>query len=459
MATIVQPYIFSWKHIEADSDLNRLRLVLAALPDDEFVSLLEKRRGKGRDDYPVRPMWNAMLAGIVFQHPSAASLLRELRRNGELRDLCGFDPLPGAAAVPSDDAFGRFLAVVMDEQDEVVEIFHRLVEKLRARLPGLGNKLAVDSKAIRSYGRPVKDEDKKNQEDRRRDLDANWGTKTYKGVRADGSNWEKTSHWFGYKLHLLVDSAYELPLAFEVAGASSSDVTNLLPLVELLEDKHPELAEDARELSADKGYDSKANNRGLLDEYGIKPVIDKRKQWQENHADHGISTRSLFADRADPFVYDEQGQVYCICPRTGEQRELYFCGYEADRRTLKYRCPAAANCFDCKGRNSCEANAAVGNFGRVVRVPLDLDRRIFTPIARHTTKWKTAYARRSSVERVNSRIDCVLGFEQHTIRGMKKMTTRVTLALIVLLAMALGRITANQAELMRSLTAPVKRAA
>jgi len=53
----------------------------------------------------------------------------------------------------------------------------------------------------------------------------------------------------------------------------------------------------------------------------------------------------------------------------------------------------------------------------------------------------------------------VLGFEQHTIRGQKKMTTRVTLALIVILAMALGRVMADQAELMRSITAPVKRAA
>ena len=85
-------------------------------------------------------------------------------------------------------------------------------------------------------------------------------------------------------------------------------------------------------------------------------------------------------------------------------------------------------------------------------MPLDLDRRIFTPIARHTLKWKKAYARRSSVERVNSRLDCVLGFEQHTIRGLAKMKTRMTLALIVMLAMALGRIKADQAELMRSIT-------
>jgi len=459
LATIVQPFIFSWKHIEADSDLNRLRLVLVALPDEPFVRLLEQRRGKGRDDYPVRPVWNAMLAGIVYQHPSAASLLRELRRNGELRDLCGFDPLMGEAAVPSDDAFGRFLAVVMDEHDVLVEIFHRLVDALKARLPGLGHKLAVDSKAIRSFGRPVRDEQNRQQDDRRRDIDANWGIKTYKGINADGSNWEKTSRWFGYKLHLLVDSVYELPLAFDVAKASSSDMTNLMPLVEQLADKHPELAEKAVELSADKGYDSKANNAELFDEHGIKPVIDKRELWRENHSDQEDSTRSLFAERADSFVYDEQGQRYCVCPRTGEQRELTFCGYEADRCTLKYRCPAAANGFECKGRKSCEAKADVGTFGRVIRVPLDLDRRIFTPIARHTAKWITAYARRSAVERVNSRLDCVLGFEQHTIRGLKKMSTRVTLAFIVLLAMALGRIMANQVELMRSMTAPVKRVA
>ena len=92
-------------------------------------------------------------------------------------------------------------------------------------------------------------------------------------------------------------------------------------------------------------------------------------------------------------------------------------------------------------------------------MPLDKDRRVFTPIARHSPKWTKAYARRTAVERVNSRLDCVLGFEQHTIRGLQKMKTRVTLAFIVMLAMALGRIEADQASLMRSMTAPVKRAA
>ena len=94
-----------------------------------------------------------------------------------------------------------------------------------------------------------------------------------------------------------------------------------------------------------------------------------------------------------------------------------------------------------------------------MRVPLALDHRIFTPIARPTAKWEKAYDRRTAVERVNARLDRVLGFELHYIRGKAKMEARVTLALIVMMAMALGRIRLGHKEKMRSLLAPVRRAA
>ena len=64
MAMLPQPFLFTWKEIEASSDLDGLRLVLAVLPDEELVAALETRRGKGRNDYPIRPMWNALIAGI-----------------------------------------------------------------------------------------------------------------------------------------------------------------------------------------------------------------------------------------------------------------------------------------------------------------------------------------------------------------------------------------------------------
>jgi hypothetical protein len=339
--------------------------------------------------------------------------------------------------------------------------------------------LAQDSKAVPSHGRPVRDKGKSkddegkskddeskskddeskskdDERDLRRDNDADWGKKTYRGARADGSIWEKVTSWFGYKVHLLVDSTYELPLGFRVTKASTGDSPELLPMVEDLRERHPEVHARAEELAADKAYDSIANNAELWDEHSIKPVIDKRTLWKD-----GEATRPLCSERVDSFIYDEQGRVSCIDPCTGEQRPLAFAGFEADRDALKFRCPAAAMGLLCPGRAECEARAAegVGPFGRVIRVPLELDRRIFTPIARDSYKWQTSYNRRSAVERVNSRIDQLLGFERHFIRGKAKMEARMTIALVVVLAMALGRIRCGQRERLRSLVQPVVRKA
>ncbi|MFH1964455.1 MAG: transposase, partial [Acidobacteriota bacterium] len=117
MAIIHRRSLFSWKNLKTKSDLDRLRLVLESLPDEALMVKLENQRGKGRDDYPVRAVWNSILAGIVFQHESIESLRRELSRNGELRDLCGFDPLGGGQTVPSSHACSRFLKRLIREQE------------------------------------------------------------------------------------------------------------------------------------------------------------------------------------------------------------------------------------------------------------------------------------------------------------------------------------------------------
>jgi hypothetical protein len=86
-----------------------------------------------------------------------------------------------------------------------------------------------------------------------------------------------------------------------------------------------------------------------------------------------------------------------------------------------------------------------------VRVPLEADRRIFTPLARASYAWKRMYKHRTAVERVNSRLDVSFGFEQHFIRGQAKMRLRMGLALMVMLAMAYGRVKEKQQDKMRSL--------
>jgi hypothetical protein len=157
MARIIQQKIFSWKDVEASGELERLTMVIEAIPDDELMEALEAERKGRRDDYPLRPLWNSILGGIVYQHGSIESLRRELFRNGELREACGFEPAEGEKAVPSKDAYCSMLKKLMKKQEMIDKMFDELIEELRKYLPDLGRHLAIDSKAIASYAKGTKD--------------------------------------------------------------------------------------------------------------------------------------------------------------------------------------------------------------------------------------------------------------------------------------------------------------
>ena len=38
-------------------------------------------------------------------------------------------------------------------------------------------------------------------------------------------------YWFGYKLHLVIDALYELPVAFMLTPANESDTLQMKPLL------------------------------------------------------------------------------------------------------------------------------------------------------------------------------------------------------------------------------------
>ena len=435
MAIIQQKQLFSWKEIENLGDLERFSLILKYLPDEELMQTLEKLRGKGRDDYPVRAVWNSILAGIVYQHSSIESLRRELKRNGQLRQLCGFDLLKGLEAVPSSNAYRNFLSSLMKHSSLIDNIFHTLVVKLRKKLPGFGEVLAIDSKAISSRSRRAS---KNRRPDLRGESDADTGVKTYKGTREDGSVWESIKKWFGFKLHLIVDADYELPVAYKITRASSSDVVIGRDMITDLQANRSEILETARIMIGDKGYDDTALTRMLCTDNDIKTVIDIRDQWK-------IDGARLVSGQWNA-SHDYKGTVSCHCPVSWTKRQMAFGGFEQDRNSLKYRCPAKHYGFKCEGRDRCSISDSI-------RIKANPDQRVFTPIARSSYRWKEIYKKRSSVERVNSRLDESFCFEKHFIRGMKKMKLRCSLALIVMLTMAYGRVKEKQRDKIRSLVA------
>ena len=437
MAIIPQRQLFSWKEIENLADLERFSLLLKYLPDEQLMQSLESHRGKGRDDYPVRAMWNSILAGIVYQHTSIESLRRELMRNAQLRQLCGFDLLKGIDAVPSSNAYTNFLKRLIAHMDMIDSLFCELVDRLSGLLEGFGQVLAIDSKAIKSRAHRAS---RRCSVDLRGELDADKGIKTYRGRRSDGSTWETVKSWFGFKLHLIVDAEYELPVAYSVTKASASDLTVGKEMIEDLALERPFVLENAQLFLGDKAYDDTDLITKLWDEHNIKPVIDIRDLWKIDGARlvHGQTNVS----------HDYRGTVYCHCPVQWVKRPMAFGGFEKDRGTLKYRCSARHYGLECAGRQRCHISDNI-------RIDIESNRRIFTPLARSSYKWKTMYKKRSAVERVNSRMDESFGFEKHFIRGGNKMKVRCGLALIVMLGMAYGRVRQKQYERMRSLVTSV----
>ena len=211
--------LFSWNDVERLPDLRRLDMALAEMPDGDLVAALEARRGKGRDDYPVRAMWRALVAGVVFGHGSSASPPRESGRNTALLQVCGFDPLgwqrppvrtlergaDGRAAVvefpsprrngaPTEAAFSRFLSSVVRLEKETGAVSAMAASPRRGlmdALPGFGRRLGCDGKALPSHSTGRRD-----AAGRMSDGDADWGRRESSGVDGRGKAWTKVKRWF-----------------------------------------------------------------------------------------------------------------------------------------------------------------------------------------------------------------------------------------------------------------------
>ena len=130
-------------------------------------------------------------------------------------------------------------------------------------------------------------------------------------------------------------------------------------------------------------------------------------------------------------AYNEDGEVFLITD-LGKYEKLKYLGYDKRNQALRYG-------RYTKGK-------------KVYRVPLSTDYRIFVPVARDSKKFKTKYKMRTEVERLNGRIDRDYMFNDHFIRGQKKMEIMLDLSFMVMLTIAKGHIK-NKEKNIRSLVA------
>jgi hypothetical protein len=180
MAKIITQNLFTdYGEIEILGDLERLQLTLDGIDDEALMRRLEAKRGNGRDDYPIRALWNLIIALKIFGHKTVASLRREASRNSQLRRICGLDDSGNKKhLVPPARVFTRFLKLLAGEQEEIDKMFAEMVMKLSELLPSFGELQAGDGKFLDSYAkRPAKGE--KHKAGDRAEHDAAWAVKEY----------------------------------------------------------------------------------------------------------------------------------------------------------------------------------------------------------------------------------------------------------------------------------------
>lgn len=117
---------------------------------------------------------------------------------------------------------------------------------------------------------------------------------------------------------------------------------------------------------------------------------------------------------------DVKGNVFFV-DKPDEYTPMKYKGYDKDRDALRYE-----------------------HKDKVYRIKRSENPRIFTPLARQSKKFKRLYKGRTSVERLNGRLDRDYMFEDHFIRGLAKMNFMVKLSAIIMLAMAKAHVKNKQ---------------
>lgn len=429
MYIIPQTNLFDYSEIEELGDLERLDLAFDGIDADRLMEKLEAKRGKGRNDYPIRVMWNLLIAMIVFEYKKVSPFLRELRRNAQARRKCGLCYMKSRHLVPPNRVFTGFLKSLANEAEELAEMFKEQVAMLYVLIPGFGEKLAGDGKYIESFAKRKANQDQMVT-DNRSENDAQWSTKEYPYTDKSGKKQVKKEHHFGFKAHIICDVATELPVAFSVTAANADEKKEMMKLLScpLLSEKSRR--EIAQYFLLDRGYDSEKMILSIKS-MGINPIVDIRNCWKD-----GETTKQY---KNTDIVYDAYGNVFhydvvdTLNRKTGELKrewvpvKMKYEGYDKQKNCLRY-----------------------SHKGKTHKIYISYDERIFLPVARDSEKFKRLYKGRTAVERLNGRLDRDYMFEEHCIRGLKKMNLMVTLSMIIMNGMAVGKLK-NGKEKIRSL--------
>lgn len=412
--------LLDWGCLEDRPSLRTLKALLASIPDAELLEGLGQRRGQQRNEDPLCGLWGLLILRIALRHGDFESTLERLGHNAQLRRMIGIDeesPLPKAGNI------SRFLDL-LGQEPHLVELrrtFDRMVQKLAFAVPDFGQYVAADTT-------PLKTREKGGHEEIAEEVgELPQPAKGRKEYADNQGRVLKIFEWFGYQLHLLVDTKHQVVLSYQLTSPEVEE-GELLPALLFGAQKNLPVAR-IRTLTFDKAVDTD-DLRALVAKEEIKPLFQISSRWEDRSeqwlpCDEGTSN----------LVIDEAGALHCY-DRTSKpivRRPMADLGYEAQWDTIKYRCPARQEGWNCPHDAACNAGHPRD---RTVHVARAMDLRHSSSIGRTTKTFERMYGLHTCTQRVNARLKIFWGADDGKIAGARRFHAFIGAVMIVHVAFA-----------------------
>ena len=383
----------------AQDSLGELAAVFSRLDDAALLVRLQDYRPTGRPGYPLKALWRAYVASFILNLPHTNALIRRLEDEPDFRYLCGF-----LGPLPHRTTFNRFIQRLSHHSDLVESAFADLTHQVKTLIPDLGAEVAIDSTTVRSHCNPNRK--------RVSDAEVSWTAKNAARAKDGGKEWHH-----GYKVHMVADANYGVPLAHLGTTAKRNDSPELLAVIARAEAMYPWFKPSA--VIADRGYDSTANHEHLHGK-GIVPVIHIR--------------RSKAHDGLHEGIYTKQGVSTCL----GNIPMEYV---RSD--------PEMGHLYRCRG---CHLAGTMRGGIRHCDTEIWEDParniRLFGVVRRGSQEWKDLYTKRQAIERVFKSMKESRRLERHCIRGLRQITLHAVMSALAFQATVLVRLRGDT-ELMR----------
>jgi transposase, IS5 family len=360
-------------------------VILDSIEITDLVEQLEFLRWTGRPGYSTKTMFGVALTKSLYAIPTWTRTLALVREHAGLRSAIGCEE---DRDVPSIDAMYRFTKKLRRCEGQRQACIDSVLEALRSKNPGMGKDIAIDGSSIPAYANGQRFKSKGGRErkpEEYSDPDASWGHRSAISTQKGGG-------FYGYKLHMAVDTATELPLAWEIHTAKDSEAKFALSLL----DEVRERGFSVRTAAMDKGYDSGPIYDGC-EERDVRPIIPLKETAAVKKGDHN--------------------------PPRCKHGIWQFAGADYKRGASKWRCP--------------EGKCSPASVWKKAD-------RLFPLIPRYTKRWKSLYCGRGSAEREFGRLKNEWGLTPLRVRRIERVKLHADLTILTKLAYELAKARESQ---------------